>query len=201
MKIIVRIVISAIFLATSGIGILLFFFSISYIIPEITYRRYNSSLTVSESQDSMMVDALKMRELQIALERLKRKLDRLTPSGAFLVINTTENSFKLYEKNRLVLNGLCFTVKNKMEDPVWRKPDWAFIEEGLEIPPPDDPLRFERGVLGDYALNLGHGYLIHGTLYQRLLGMPVTHGCIRLNDEDLSRIYHSLEVGSKVFIY
>ena len=39
--------------------------------------------------------------------------------------------------------------------------------------------------LGDYALALGDGYLIHGTIYKRFLGMPVTHGCVRLNDEDL----------------
>jgi len=56
-------------------------------------------------------------------------------------------------------------------------------------------------VLGDYALSLGDGYLIHGTLYQRLLGMPVTHGCIRLNDDDLKEVFNALSVGSKVYIY
>jgi L,D-transpeptidase YbiS len=31
--------------------------------------------------------------------------------------------------------------------------------------------------------------------------MPVTHGCIRLNDEDLEAIYNTLAVGSKVYIF
>jgi len=60
---------------------------------------------------------------------------------------------------------------------------------------------YEYGVLGDYALSLGQGYLLHGTLYKRFLGLPVTHGCIRLNDEDLEVIYKNLDYGSKVYIY
>ena len=40
--------------------------------------------------------------------------------------------------------------------------------------------RVEQGVLGEYALGFGKGYFIHGTLYTRLLGKNVTHGCIRL---------------------
>jgi lipoprotein-anchoring transpeptidase ErfK/SrfK len=56
-------------------------------------------------------------------------------------------------------------------------------------------------VLGEYALELGDGYLIHGTLYKRMLGMPVTHGCVRLGDEDLRVVYRNLQIGSKVFIY
>jgi lipoprotein-anchoring transpeptidase ErfK/SrfK len=31
--------------------------------------------------------------------------------------------------------------------------------------------------------------------------MPVTHGCIRLNDDDLAVIYKTLDFGSKVYIY
>jgi L,D-transpeptidase ErfK/SrfK len=55
--------------------------------------------------------------------------------------------------------------------------------------------------LGDYALAIGDGYLIHGTIYKRFLGMPVTHGCVRLNDEDLEVIYNTLNIGSKVYIF
>ena len=69
------------------------------------------------------------------------------------------------------------------------------------MPLKGSPDRYEYGTLGDYALSLGKGYLIHGTLYQRFLGLPVTHGCIRLGDEDLAEVYKNLNVGSKVFIY
>jgi lipoprotein-anchoring transpeptidase ErfK/SrfK len=43
--------------------------------------------------------------------------------------------------------------------------------------------------------------MIHGTLYKRFLGMPVTHGCIRIGDDDLEAIFNALPVGSKVYIY
>ena len=31
--------------------------------------------------------------------------------------------------------------------------------------------------------------------------MPVTHGCVRLGDEDLEAVYYYLQEGSKVFIF
>jgi len=42
---------------------------------------------------------------------------------------------------------------------------------------------------------------VQGTLYQRLIGSPVTHGCVRMLDDDLEAVYKSLPIGSKVFIY
>ena len=50
-------------------------------------------------------------------------------------------------------------------------------------------------------MSIGDGYLIHGTIYKRFLGMPVTHGCVRLNDEDLEAIFNTLSIGSKVYIF
>ena len=83
---------------------------------------------------------------------------------------------------------------------MWRKPDWAFIEEGKQ--PPENPAaRLEEGVLGDYALAFGNGYFIHGTLYTRLIGKNVTHGCIRLGDRDLETLFKRVRLGTPVFIF
>jgi L,D-transpeptidase YbiS len=91
-------------------------------------------------------------------------------------------------------------VRSKIEDPVWKKPDWAFVEEGKPIPTnPDD--RFAPGELGEYALYFGNGYMIHGTLYERLLGRSVTHGCIRLGREDLREVYRAAAIGTPIYIY
>jgi len=43
--------------------------------------------------------------------------------------------------------------------------------------------------------------MLHGTLYQRFLGLPVTHGCVRFGDANLEAIYNNLDKGAKVFIY
>lgn len=188
----------------------------------------NSSLAFEKQQVSMHTEEagnLSLQKIIDDLDRLNAKLKRLTPGGSYLVINTTENTFALYQGKQLIREGICstgsyvkleldhqtswtfktpkgvFTVKGKLVNPVWRKPDWAFLEEGLPVPPVDHHSRFEYGVLGDYALNLGDGYLIHGTLYKRFLGLPVTHGCVRMNDEDLEMVYQTLPQGAKVFIY
>jgi lipoprotein-anchoring transpeptidase ErfK/SrfK len=170
-------------------------------------------------------DPGRIKSLNSEIITLNKKIEKFTPGNAYLVVNTTENHFSLYRNRQLILVGVCstgsyislegegdkkwvfktpkgdFKVRGKITDPVWRKPDWAFVEEGLPIPSANHPSRYERGVLGDYALAIGNGYLIHGTLYQRFLGLPVTHGCIRMNDADLKVVYNTLPVGAKVFIY
>jgi L,D-transpeptidase YbiS len=165
------------------------------------------------------------QRLEKRVGNLWRRFDLLTPRAPYLVVNTSENRIRVMAGNKLIHEGVCstgsyvllkavderqwvfftprgrFEILGKRVNPVWAKPDWAFIEEGLPVPPAGSPERFEAGVLGEYALELGDGYLIHGTLYKRMLGMPVTHGCVRLGDEDLRVVYRNLQIGSKVFIY
>ncbi len=145
----------------------------------------------------------KVKKLQAEITTLERKIDRFTPgneglcsTGSYISLESEDDKKWIFKTPR----G-DFKVRGKITDPVWRKPDWAFVEEGLPIPSANHASRYERGVLGDYALALGDGYLIHGTLYQRFLGLPVTHGCIRMNDADLKEVYETLPVGAKVFIY
>ncbi|HPR74271.1 MAG TPA: L,D-transpeptidase [Bacteroidales bacterium] len=159
------------------------------------------------------------------IQGLTNRYNRYTSGQSYLVINTTENLFYLYRNRKLVREGHCssgsytllmteegrswifktpkgkFRIQGKVVNPVWTKPDWAFVEEGLPVPPYNHPSRYEYGVLGEYAMSLGDGYLIHGTLYKRFLGMPVTHGCVRLNDEDLEAVFKTLSIGSLVYIF
>lgn len=89
----------------------------------------------------------------------------------------------------------------KAKDPLWKKPDWAYVEAGEPIPPPDDPARLVSGELGPYVLNLGDGYLIHGTKNEDLLGRPASHGCVRLGAQPLERLYQQAALGTKVYIF
>lgn len=70
----------------------------------------------------------------------------------------------------------------------------------LYVPPIGTRNREVRGVLGPYALYLGDGYLLHGTRDQTSVGTAVTHGCVRLRDEDISWLYHNVDVGTPVLI-
>jgi len=156
---------------------------------------------------------------------LQDKLNNLMPEKPYILINATENRFVLRNSKDTIRTGVCstgkdeiliypngtrkpfktpkglFTVQLKRKDPVWTKPDWAFIEEGKKPPSARSAERYDDSTLGAYALSIGDGYMLHGTLYQRFLGLPVTHGCVRFGDANLEAIFNNLDKGAKVFIY
>ncbi len=69
------------------------------------------------------------------------------------------------------------------------------------IPPEGTKHRSIKGELGHYRLDLGEGYLLHGTPYANAIGSAVTHGCVRLHDEDIEWLYNNIPVGTKVYLY
>lgn len=71
----------------------------------------------------------------------------------------------------------------------------------IVIPPVDSPQRHFDKVLGHYRLNLGDGYAIHGTQETDKLGQSVSHGCVRVGDDDLAKLYAIAKVGDEVVIY
>jgi L,D-transpeptidase YbiS len=190
--------------------------------PEIALARGLGKDTTL-NMEKLPVDSAKVLK-EIAV--LEKKIDKLTTQGPYLIVNTTENRFYLYDGKNLIREGRCSTGKNtklidekrkkefkfktprgvhkvihKQKNPVWTKPDWAFIEDGLPIPSPSAESRFDAYTLGDYKLDIGDGYMVHGTLWKRRMGLPVTHGCVRLLDDDLEVVFNTLPVGSKVIIY
>jgi lipoprotein-anchoring transpeptidase ErfK/SrfK len=174
-------------------------------------------------------DAAATRKLQTKLlaqsRQLATALDKLSPAGTYVVVDQMQNRLYIMNDDKIVRTAVCsagsgmvlrasgsskkwvfdtprgvFKVRNKISNPIWKKPDWAFAEEGKTLPTnPAD--RFESGTLGKYALYLEDGYMIHGTLYTRLLGRSVTHGCIRLGPEDLQAVWDAVPVGSSVYIF
>jgi L,D-transpeptidase YbiS len=173
-----------------------------------------------------IVDDAHLHGLQARYKALSAQLSRLKPQQPYILVDTARNHLYVKRRQEVVLDAIAstgsgiildkpgegndqwvfdtprgeFLVQSKLTDPAWVKPDWAFIEEGEAIPKnPAD--RVEQGVLGEYALGFGKGYFIHGTLYTRLLGKNVTHGCIRLNDGDLKRVYTFARVGTPIIIF
>jgi len=206
-------------------GIVFFASMILFAIPalqESTIVLAGLSSNYASSEDS----GTDKTSIEADVRKLQKQLDSFTPTNAYLVVNTSDNHFYLYKGKQLIRDGVCSTGKNerliseerkyehvfhtpfgvrtvqrKQPDPVWTKPDWSYIEDGLPIPSAHDPSRYETGTLGKYKLEIGDGFMIHGTLYKRLMGKSVTHGCIRLLDDDLEAVYKAMEKGSKVYIY
>jgi lipoprotein-anchoring transpeptidase ErfK/SrfK len=87
---------------------------------------------------------------------------------------------------------------------------WAFTP-GMEIifdgkifmPPFNTEQRRVPDALGPYKLDMGDGYLIHGTnpFNEDTIGGAVSHGCVRLANDDVDRLYHMVDTGVAVFIY
>jgi L,D-transpeptidase YbiS len=160
------------------------------------------------------------------LSQLERKLATYSPRGIYIVVDTVDNRLRVVKGGSVLREAKCSAgtgsvmedpktgkrwvfdsprgirrVKEKKKDPVWTKPEWALVEEGLDPAKTSWSDRIDKDTLGDYALYLGDGFMIHGTLYQRYLGLNVTHGCIRLGDNDLEYVYQTTPVGSSVYMY
>jgi hypothetical protein len=99
-------------------------------------------------------------------------------------------------------------------DVVKRYPDGRVVpiepgQEGREIvsggnlviPPFGTNQRKFKGVLGTHRLEMGEGYGIHGTDQPGSIGRSVSHGCVRLRNEDIAKLYDMVEVGTPVYIY
>lgn len=69
------------------------------------------------------------------------------------------------------------------------------------IPPFGTRQREIPEVLGTHKLELGDGYLIHGTNQETTIGDAVSHGCVRMYNDDVARLYGDVPVGTPVFIF
>lgn len=167
-----------------------------------------------------------VEDLQHRLEKVERRLVGYAPKReTYVVVDTHRNRLQVRKGGELLREAVCSTgsgvrlrdprngrewifdtptgevkIWRKRQNPVWVKPDWAFIEEGYE-PPRGMRDRVDDYSLGDYALDMPDGYIIHGTVFKTLLGRRVTHGCIRLGDEDLKYVYDTVPVGARVFLF
>lgn len=71
----------------------------------------------------------------------------------------------------------------------------------IVIPPFGTTQRKYPDVLGTRRLKLGDGYALHGTNRPETVGTSVSHGCVRLRNSDIEKLYDMVEVGTPVYIY
>src|SRR4051794_10585033 len=73
--------------------------------------------------------------------------------------------------------------------------------DAVVIPPVNTKQRHYDKVLGKFRLEMGNGYGIHGTDEPDKLGQSVSHGCVRLGDADIEKLYQIANRGDTVIIY
>ena len=75
------------------------------------------------------------------------------------------------------------------------------VDGKLLVPPVGTSQRRYADVLGTHRLNMGNGYALHGTSQPASVGRAVSHGCVRLRNEDIAKLYAMVPVGTPVYIY
>lgn len=92
-----------------------------------------------------------------------------------------------------------FAVTDKTADPDYVQFDWDDPSRvfGTIPPGPDNPLG--RRWIGFAS---GHGWQIglHGTPHPELLGHRVSHGCVRMRNEDVVKVYDRVRIGTVVIV-
>ncbi len=106
------------------------------------------------------------------------------------------------ERGRTV-GDLYVSGNNVYSTSGYELPQGELIFRGgsIVIPPVGTRQRQFPDVLGTHRLNLGDGYALHGTQQVRQLGRSVSHGCVRLANEDIARLFDMARVGDEVVIY
>jgi L,D-transpeptidase ErfK/SrfK len=89
-----------------------------------------------------------------------------------------------------------FKIGRKRENPAWHVPK-SILAKRPELPPvvppgPDNPL-------GPFWMTIGAtSYGIHGSNNEWSIGREATHGCIRLYNDQIERLYHRTKQGTPI---
>ena len=90
-------------------------------------------------------------------------------------------------------------VERKRANPTWtptQKMHQEYAARGETLPKvwpagPDNPM-------GLFAIYIGRLYAIHGTNADFGIGLRVSHGCVRLRNEDIEYLFNNVPVGTRV---
>ena len=131
-----------------------------------------------------------------------------------IVINVAEMRLYYYPKGKNVVEVLPIgigqlgtdtpenwvtSVQRKKANPTWTptaKVHAEYAAKGEPLPAvwpagPDNPM-------GLYALYIGRLYAIHGTNASFGIGLRVSHGCVRLRNDDIEHLFNQVPVGTRV---
>jgi hypothetical protein len=123
--------------------------------------------------------------------------DNLTP-----VFLQRGQRINLSDETSLEIRGDDVGRINRMGNFWPFNPGAEIIFDGkIYIPPMGTNQRKVPEILGTRKLEIGEGYLIHGTNEESSIGDAVSHGCIRMFNEDVLRLYEVVPIGTPVYIF
>lgn len=129
-----------------------------------------------------------------------------TALGTHLVIRLSERRVYVYRQERVLSSYPIAVGKEGWETPtgsfevfqMLRNPIWEHPWTGeLVYPGPDNPLGARWiGFWSDGTDSIG----FHGTPNEDLIGQAVSHGCVRMRNQDILSLYAQVEIGVPVTV-
>ena len=123
-----------------------------------------------------------------------------------LVINLSERRVYLYQGDRAITSYPIAIGRKGWETPtgdfqviqLFSQPSWKHPFTGKIIPPgPENPL-------GDRWIGFwtdGKNYIgFHGTPAEHLIGQAVSHGCVRMRNQDVRVLFEQVAIGTPVIV-
>ncbi len=88
-----------------------------------------------------------------------------------------------------------FKISHKVKNPSWESP----LEKGVFIPPgPSNPLGDRLIVFAELGSKGFVGF--HGTPNESLIGQAVSHGCVRMRNNDIRALFERVKVNTPVVV-
>jgi len=106
-----------------------------------------------------------------------------------ILVDVEDSKLFLFENNKLIKTYKCSGGKLSTPSPIGT---WTIVTKA----------KWGEGFGGSWmGLNVPWGkFGVHGTLDKYSLGWASSHGCIRMNNEEVAELYKIIPVGTKVTI-
>ena len=140
------------------------------------------------------------------IQPLESKSETKEKTDSRIVVNLGERRVQLYQGSQLLDTYAIAVAKPGWETPTGtfqvldmeQNPTWVHPITGITVPPgSDNPLGVAWiGFLSNEEGEIG----FHGTNQEELIGEAVSHGCLRMRNEDVKALYAHIGKGTPVIV-
>jgi L,D-transpeptidase ErfK/SrfK len=166
--------------------------------------RWQTSASLAQPQPQLPT----IQKPAIAAVPIKTKTSGLVParSQTRLVVDLSDRRVSVYRNQKLQVSypvavGQAgwetptgtFEITQMQKNPVWKHP----ITDQLITSGPDSPLGLRWiGFWSDGYNQIG----FHGTNQEEFIGQAVSHGCLRMRNQDIVALYQQVATGTPVVV-
>lgn len=140
------------------------------------------------------------------IQPLESKSETKEKTDSRIVVNLGERRVQLYQGSQLLDSYAIAVAKPGWETPTGtfqvldmeQNPTWVHPITGITVPPgSDNPLGVAWiGFLSNEEGEIG----FHGTNQEELIGEAVSHGCLRMRNQDVKALYAHIGKGTPVIV-